>query len=335
MLFRSRFLVVDGKTIAVAHRRPPRLIGDGVSTVQELIEQLNLDPRRGDGHSNILTNIDIKDVYQHGGEVMLKHMPAVGEVVEVLATSNLSRGGEAIDCTDIASKELKKLAAKAAQSCFLGVAGVDIMTSDITSPKLSDSYIIEVNLTPGIRMHEFPSEGTPRNVSAKIFKAAEKTAAPIGRPRTNVGRVEKVKLPELLSSSIHARIDSGAAISSLWASELRETEQGLEFRLFDAESFLYTGEQHIIKDYSTHIVSSSMGQVQKRYKVKLAIILKGLRLRASFTLADRSTQAYPILIGRNILRSRYIVDVASGSPDKKAERYLRQRKANEARKMEL
>lgn len=328
-----RFLVVDGKTIAVAHRRPPRVIGDGESTVLELIEQANLDPRRGDGHSSILTKISLDDVVHFAGKNLLTRIPDDGEVLEVLATSNLSRGGEAVDCTDIASKELMDMAAKAAQSCFLGVAGVDIMTSDITTSDISDSYVIEVNLTPGIRMHQYPSEGTPRDVARKIFKAIERTAAPIGRPRTHVGRADKVRLPELHDSTIPARIDSGAAISSLWASNVRETEQGLEFSLFDVKHPMYTGERHVAKDYTTHIVSSSMGQVQTRYKIKLTVVLKGRRLQASFTLADRSTQAYPILVGRNILRNKYIVDVAVGFLDKKAEREQRLRKANKAKEM--
>ena len=327
-----RFLVVDGKTIAVAHRQPPRVTGNGTLTVRELIEKTNLDPRRGDGHSSILTKISIDDVLHFGGEKLTSRIPGVGEVVEVLATSNLSRGGEAVDCTDIASRELKSMAAKAARKCFLGVAGVDIMTNDITSADLSESYVIEVNLTPGIRMHQYPSEGEPRDVATMIFKAVAKTAVPIGKPRTHIGRVEKVRLHEIHDDPIFARIDSGATVSSLWASDIHETEQGLEFSLVDASSTHHTGEKHVIKNYSTHIVSSSMGQVQTRYKVKLAVILKGRKMRASFTLADRSTQAYPILIGRNILRNKYIVDVATGTPDKKAEQQLRMRKANKAGK---
>lgn len=322
-----RFLVVDGKTIAVARRQPPRVVGDGVLTVRQLINRINLDPRRGDGHSSILTKISIDDVMHYGGKDLLERVLKQGEVAEVLATSNLSRGGEAIDCTDIASKELKEMAATAARSCFLGVAGVDIMTDNITTTHLGNSYVIEVNLTPGIRMHQYPSEGKPRDVAAKIFKAVEKTAVSIGRPRTHIGRVEKIKLPDIFSKPIPARIDSGATISSLWASNIHETEQGLEFTLFDESSVLYTGESHVVADYSTHIVSSSMGQLQTRYKVKLSVSLKGRKLRASFTLADRSTQAYPILIGRNILRNKYIVDVATGSPSKNAEHELRLRKA--------
>ncbi len=321
-----RFLVVEGKTVAVAYRIPPCVIGDGVSTIQELIERKNLDPRRGDGHSSVLTKISLDDVRHYGGDDFLTKTPNTNEKVEVLATSNLSRGGEAIDCTDIASKELKDMAAKAAETCFLGVSGVDIMTDDITSPSLKNSYVIEVNLTPGLRMHQFPSEGKPRDVASTVFKAIEHTARPLSKKLSRVGKVEKLKLVDVQNKSAYARIDSGATISSIWASDIHETEQGLSFKLFDTPSEHYTGEVLTIKDYSTYVVSSSMGQMQTRYRVKMKVSLMGRVIKASFTLADRSTQAYPILVGRNILRNKFIVDVAKGSSDKEAEKQLRKKK---------
>lgn len=321
-----RFLVVEGKTIAVAHRMPPDVTGDGISTVEELIKIKNLDPRRGDGHSSILTKIDIEDVRHYGGSELLNRIPDLNERLEVLATSNLSRGGESVNYTDIASKEIKEMAAKAAESTFLGVAGVDIMTNDVTSSSLDGSHVIEVNLTPGLRMHQYPSEGEPIDVAAKIFKAIEKTARPVHKKLTQIGRAERIKLLDLYADPVPVRIDSGATTSSLWASDVVETANGLEFKLFDAQSPNYTGTKHLLKDYSTHVVSSSMGQMQTRYKVKLRVSLKGRRLIASFTLADRSTQAYPVLIGRNILRNKYVVDVAIGSPDAIAERMLKEKK---------
>jgi D-alanine-D-alanine ligase-like ATP-grasp enzyme len=321
-----RFLVVEGKTIAVAYRIPPYVIGDGISTIRELVNQKNLDSRRSEGHSSVLTKIDIDDVIHYGGKNFLEMIPRNEEKVNVLATSNLSRGGEAIDCTDIASKELKEMAAKAAQVCFLGVAGVDIMTNDIMSSSLENSYVIEVNLTPGLRMHQSPSVGKPRDVALSIFRAVEKTATVSGRRVTHIGRVEKVKLLDEQNMAVHARIDSGATISSIWASEIHETQHGLSFKLFADNSPYFTGKVHVVKDYSTHAVSSSMGQTQLRYRVRLRMSLKGRQIKASFTLADRATQTYPILIGRNILRNKFIVDVARGDIDRSAEIALQKRK---------
>lgn len=309
-----RFLVVSGKVVAVAHRRPPFVEGDGLRSITELIDEKNEDPRRGDGHASVLTKISLEDVKHHNRSGFLDEVPAKGEIIEVLATSNLSRGGESVDYTDIASKELKKMAIKAADLCFLGVAGVDIMTDDITSNSTDGSYVIEVNLTPGIRMHEAPSEGKPRRVSETIFKAIEKTARSMNaaRPLPHIGRVETVKLPNLTKHSVHARVDTGATYSTIWASDIRADEQGLSFTMFDKKSEHYTGEVISVNDYQVRSVSSSMGQIEKRYLIKTPILIGGKKVLSSFTLADRSSQTYPMLIGRNVLRHKFIVDVSQG-----------------------
>ncbi|NCO10711.1 hypothetical protein GW746_02545 [Candidatus Saccharibacteria bacterium] len=132
------------------------------------------------------------------------------------------------------------------------------------------------------------------------------------KEKVTIGRSEKVSLPELGVKNIPARIDTGATITSVWASSIRESEQGLSFILFDEGSEFFTGSSVTIADYGRRVVSSSMGHVEVRYTVQLLVSLRGRRIRARVTLADRSTQTYPILIGRNILRNKYIVDVASG-----------------------
>lgn len=309
-----RFLVVNSKVIAVASRRPPYVVGDGKLTVEQLIHEKNQDPRRGEGHTTILTKISLDDVIQHRSKDFLSSIPEIDEVVEVLDTSNLSRGGESVDFTDIASPALKGLAVEAAERCFAGVAGVDIMTKDITAKNTDESNVIEINLSPGIRMHEFPTEGKTRNVAQKIFEAFEKTSRPIDGRTTSIGRSESIRLPEIGIKKIPARIDTGATISSIWASSIEETAEGLSFTLFDKGSEYYTGEKILVKDYGKRAVSSSMGHTQLRFTATFLIVLHGRRIRAKLTLADRSTQTYPILIGRNILRNKFIVNVATGKP---------------------
>ncbi len=319
-----RFLVVDRKVVAVAGRRPPYVTGDGKRTVSALIDEKNSDPRRGDGHNAELTKIDSKDVIHHKGAAFMKKVPAKGERVQLLDTSNLSRGGEAIDYTDVASKELKKLAVLAAESSFLGVGGIDIMTDDITTQDLSQSYVIETNLGPGIRMHTYPSEGTPRNVAAEIFKVVEKHLKPVDKPVISIGRSEKISFPEFNRKSIPARIDTGATVSSIWASNIKQTPEGLSFVLFDKKSEYYNGEVITIPVYSKRTVSSSMGHTQDRYQVRFLMTIHGRKIRAMMTLADRSSQTYPVLIGRNVLRNKFIVDVSAGKPIVAKERAKRQ-----------
>lgn len=129
-----------------------------------------------------------------------------------------------------------------------------------------------------------------------------------------IGRVEKVSFPELGIGTIYARIDTGAQTSSVWVSYAKEAGDSLEVIFFGKGHPEYTGEKVIFKDFSLGIVSSSNGQAEERYKVKILITIGGKRIRARLTLADRSTQVYPVLVGRNVLRGKFLVDVKAGDP---------------------
>lgn len=314
-----RFLVVSGRVIAVASRRPPFVVGDGTSTVLELIEQKNRDPRRGVGHTKELTMIDIEDVRHHRSEEFLQRVLESGESVNVLDTSNLSRGGESVDFTDIASPAIKKMAVEAAAHCFLGIGGIDIITNDITTNSTEDSYVLEVNLTPGIRMHQFPTVGKPRDVATVIFDEIEKTSRVVGRSIKSIGRAENIALPEFHLSAVPARIDTGARTSAIWASDIKEDNGMLSFVFFDKDSPLYTGKRVVFDTYDEQVVASSNGMTERRYKVRLLVKIEGRKVRASFTLANRASQVYPVLVGRNVLSGKFIVDVKRGKPQYKAE----------------
>ncbi len=135
-----------------------------------------------------------------------------------------------------------------------------------------------------------------------------------------IGRVEKVSFPEHGISMLHARIDTGAQTSAIWVSRAMLLADGrLEVIFFDESSSLHTGEPVYFTDFSLSMVASSNGIAQQRYKVRLLVVLNNRKIRANFTLADRSTQVYPVLIGRNVLRGKFIVDVNTGTPLNKAE----------------
>lgn len=135
-----------------------------------------------------------------------------------------------------------------------------------------------------------------------------------------IGRAEKVAFPELGLTKIPARIDTGARTASLWASRANVVDDALEVVLFGPESPFFTGEVVRFEEYGTIAVASSNGHVQHRFKVKVLVKIRGKKVRAWFTLADRSTQVYPVLIGRNVLLGKFIVDVQQGWPLKLAER---------------
>jgi hypothetical protein len=130
---------------------------------------------------------------------------------------------------------------------------------------------------------------------------------------TIIGQAEQVYLPEIGNVMLHARIDTGARTSSIWAQAYKDKNGELLVTFFNENSNHYTGEVYRIKNYSETVVASSNGQTEARYKIKLLVVLAGRKIRANFTLADRSTQVYPMLIGRNVLRGKYLVDVKQGS----------------------
>lgn len=110
---------------------------------------------------------------------------------------------------------------------------------------------------------------------------------------------------------VPAKIDTGARTSALWASDVEVKPDGtLEYRLFAPGSPLYSGELRSAKDYTALVVRSAMGQEQIRYSIPLSVTINGRKIRSHFTLADRSKNSFPILIGKNTLRGKFIVDVS-------------------------
>ncbi|MFC4454412.1 cyanophycin synthetase [Deinococcus sonorensis] len=168
-----RILVVNGEVVAVAERVPAHVIGDGRRSIRQLVEETNLDPRRGDGHEQVMTKIVIDD---HVLALLARQgltpdsVPQQDEVMVLRDTANLSTGGTAIDRTDVIHPDNVTVARRAALMIGLDVAGIDFITPDITqSVHRTGGGIVEVNAAPGFRMHLQPSVGTPRNVAAPVL----------------------------------------------------------------------------------------------------------------------------------------------------------------------
>ena len=168
-----RILVVNGKVVAVAERVPAHVVGDGKTTIEQLIEETNRDPRRGEGHDNVLTKITVDrtswqllEKQGYGLDTVLSQ----GEICYLRATANLSTGGIAVDRTDDIHPENIWLCERVAKIIGLDIAGIDMVTSDITRPLRDvDGVIVEVNAAPGFRMHVSPSVGIPRNVAEPVL----------------------------------------------------------------------------------------------------------------------------------------------------------------------
>ena len=169
-----RVLVINGKVVAVAERVPAHVIGNGKNTVKELIDLTNQDPKRGNGHDNVLTKIVVDKtssaVLRKQGYELTSVLPN-REVAYLRATANLSTGGVAIDRTDEIHPRNVWLAQRVAKIIGLDIAGIDIVTSDISKPLTeTKGVIVEVNAAPGFRMHAAPSYGLPRNVGASVLE---------------------------------------------------------------------------------------------------------------------------------------------------------------------
>ncbi len=171
--FDHRILVVNGEVVAVSKRVPGHVVGDGKHNIEELVEEVNRDPRRGIGHEKILTRIEFD--YQANRLLTLLGytkgtVPRDGEVVYLRSTGNLSTGGTAVDETDLIHPDNRSMAERAARAVGLDIAGVDFLTEDITrSFKEAGGAICEVNAAPGFRMHTNPSEGQSRDVAGKVM----------------------------------------------------------------------------------------------------------------------------------------------------------------------
>ncbi|SHI44318.1 cyanophycin synthetase [Clostridium amylolyticum] len=167
-----RVCVVDYKVSAVSRRIPPYIIGDGKSTIKELITRLNEDELRGEDHEKPLTKIKIDDSLIDCLSKNNYNLTSIIKSKEKLIlrnNANLSTGGMAIDCTEEICEENIETCVRAAKALGLDICGIDICCDDISVPlSEQEGVIIEVNAAPGIRMHHYPTVGKERNVAGDI-----------------------------------------------------------------------------------------------------------------------------------------------------------------------
>jgi len=167
-----RMLVIGGKLVAAARRRPAHVVGDGKSTVQELIDIENSDPRRGVGHENLLTQIHVdvqtERMLEQAGLGLDTVLPE-GEVAFLKSTANISTGGTATDLTDEVHPEVKFAMERIGRLVGLDIIGIDLLAENLSVPLDQQSAgVVEVNAGPGFRMHMAPTHGTPRPVGEHV-----------------------------------------------------------------------------------------------------------------------------------------------------------------------
>ena len=177
-----RLLVVNGELVAAAKRMPGHVVGDGEKTIEQLVDIVNADPRRGVGHEKVLTRLE----FDHQADRLLSQkgltrqsVPEKDQIVFLRSTGNLSTGGTAIDVTDSLHPDNREMAIRTVKAIGLDVGGVDFLTTDISkSYRETGGAICEVNAGPGFRMHVAPSEGTPRDVAGPVIEGLFPDASP-------------------------------------------------------------------------------------------------------------------------------------------------------------
>ena len=197
-----RLLVVGGKMVAAARRDPPQVTGDGAKTVRQLVDQVNLDPRRGNGHSTPLTKIRFDDIAlaslaTQGYEA--DSVPPRGRRVILRNNANLSTGGAATDVTDDVHPEVAARAVAAAHMVGLDVCGVDLVCDSVLRPiEEQHGGVVEVNAAPGLRMHLSPSFGKGRAVGeaivASMFADGDDGRIPVVAVTGTNGKTTTVRL---------------------------------------------------------------------------------------------------------------------------------------------
>ena len=169
-----RLLVVGKRLVAAARREPPLVVGDGVHTVRELVDLVNADPRRGEGHATSLTRIRFDDIAV--ARLRAQHLeptsvPEKGRRVVLRDNANLSTGGTATDVTDDVHPEVAARAILAAEQIGLDICGVDVVCESVLRPLEEQSGgVVEVNAAPGLRMHLTPSFGKGRDIGRAVIE---------------------------------------------------------------------------------------------------------------------------------------------------------------------
>lgn len=171
-----RFFVLNGETLAIMQRTPANVVGDGVQTIQELVEEKNQDALRGTHHRAPLELIQLGDIER----LMLKEqgyrtdsIPSKGDCIYLRENSNVSTGGDSIDATDEVHESYKRLAEGAVETLGAKICGIDLIIpdKDLPATKSSQHYgIIEGNFNPAMHMHIYPYEGASRRLTTAVLE---------------------------------------------------------------------------------------------------------------------------------------------------------------------
>ncbi|NHI68309.1 bifunctional glutamate--cysteine ligase GshA/glutathione synthetase GshB [Lactococcus garvieae] len=168
-----RFFVLDGKTRAVLRRDAAHVIGDGVSTISQLVAQKNESPLRGQDHRFPLEKIQITATEKLMLDVQgytEQSIPEKDVKINLRENSNVSTGGDSIDVTDEVPEIYKNIAEKAAEALQVKITGVDILIENLNDSSGEKYSIIEANFNPAMLFHLYPLKGKGRRVTMDVLQ---------------------------------------------------------------------------------------------------------------------------------------------------------------------
>lgn len=167
-----RFLVIGDKVSGILHRVPANVNGDGIHSIEELVNIKNKDTIRGKGYKTPLEKIELNEnvlLFLKGQNIDIKYIPKLDEKIYLRENSNISTGGDSIDYTDDIPDKFKEIALKSSRAIGANICGVDMIIEDYSNVN-SDYGIIELNFNPAIHIHSYPYIGTERNIAQDIIK---------------------------------------------------------------------------------------------------------------------------------------------------------------------
>ena len=300
-----RFAVINGKVISALLRRTPRVVGDGVSTIAELIERENAERRKID-----YTLVPYPQLTEElvRSSVDVEKVPADGEIVELSRATMISRGCSVYDILSDIDESYIRLVESLVSDLDTGFIVVDIFIKNFREPASDDNYwFIEFNTSPVLKLFYSCRDGNMHDILPALAEAIDRKMHTTSKH--TLGSFEKVSIPGLGIKDTVAKIDTGAYSGALSCTQAKVIKRGgkkiLQFSPGRRSKKVYETDR-----FSQKHVRSSNGQREKRYLIEIEMTIGDRTYPASITLSDRSEMKHEILIGRRFLREHnLLVDV--------------------------
>lgn len=300
-----RFAVINGKVVSALLRRTPQVVGDGTSTVAELIEKEN-EERRKINYTLVPYPLLTDELIRKS--VDLDKVPAEGEVVELSRATMISKGCSVYDILGEVDASYVQLVESLVSDLDTGFIVVDIFIKNFREPASQDNYwFIEFNTSPVLKLFYSCRDGGMHDILPTLVEAIDKKMHTTSKH--TLGSFEKVSIPSLGIKNTVAKIDTGAYSGALSCTEARVIKRDgkkiLQFSPGQRSKKVFETDK-----FSQKHVRSSNGQREERYLIETELVIGDRTYPASITLADRSEMKHEILIGRRFLREHnLLVDV--------------------------